>query len=291
MASSPAQPVNPQQFQRESGFWGLPRFREIEVCYFSWIGQPFLAGWPWKLPLLAALLGTAILRYTPLDVWISSLFYDPVTRTWPYFYSTVCTIFYRGGVYPAVALCSWGCVLVMLGIARRDRRSWLRAGLFLLAVLLIGPGMIVNGGLKQYWGRPRPHQLELFGGSYGFVPVGSPGTMSRHNSSFPSGHAAVAFYLMAPAFLARGTRPRLARALLFLGIAFGAAMSATRIVQGGHFASDVLWSAAIVYLTCVVCARIILSPRMGKVEPEAPSSTGELYNPTVAPSQTRALAA
>ena len=86
--------------------------------------------------------------------------------------------------------------------------------------------------------------------------------MATHNSSFPSGHAAVAFYLIAPAFLVHGRRPRLANSLLTLGFLFGACMSITRVVQGGHFASDVMWSAGIVYLTCVATARWVLMPRI-----------------------------
>ncbi|OYW24720.1 MAG: hypothetical protein B7Z55_01380, partial [Planctomycetales bacterium 12-60-4] len=82
----------------------------------------------------------------------------------------------------------------------------------------------------------------------------------NHNSSFPSGHAAVAFYLMAPAFIVHGRRPRLAKGLLLFGLLFGACMSATRVVQGGHFASDVIWSAGIVYFTCVGFAQLLLRP-------------------------------
>lgn len=101
----------------------------------------------------------------------------------------------------------------------------------------------------------------MFDGPHEFVPVLTRSRKQPHNASFPSGHAAVAFFLITPAFLVDRRRPGLARGLFLTGLAFGAAMSAVRVIQGGHFASDVVWSAAIVYFTCVACARVILNPR------------------------------
>lgn len=232
----------------------------------SWIESPFNARWPIVIPIGLLLTASLIFRYTNLDLSVSSLFYDQQTETWPYFYSIWCTCFYRGGTYPAVLLVTLGGILTLIGAIIRRRRDWLKAGIFLLAVFGIGPGLIVNAGFKPNWGRPRPHQLEQFGGTHEFAAIGSPGELDNHNSSFPSGHAAVAFYLIAPAFLVRGRSPRLANLMLALGLAFGTGMSATRVMQGGHFASDVMWSAGIVYLTCVGLARLILFPRIAPSE-------------------------
>ena len=35
-------------------------------------------------------------------------------------------------------------------------------------------------------------------------------------------------------------------------------MGIARIVQGGHFVTDVIWSAGFVYLTCIVLASTML---------------------------------
>jgi membrane-associated PAP2 superfamily phosphatase len=57
------------------------------------------------------------------------------------------------------------------------------------------------------------------------------------------------FYLMAPAFLLYPRRRGLAGAFLGLGLLGGGLMGMARIVQGGHFLSDIVWSGGIVYLT------------------------------------------
>jgi membrane-associated PAP2 superfamily phosphatase len=205
---------------------------------------------------------TVLFRATALDRTISSWFFDAQTQSWPWFYSSVCTLFYRGGTYPPFGLALGGVIMGLWGLMAPRRRSpYLRAGTFLWVAFLLGPGIIVNASLKNHWGRPRPHQIEQFGGPHRFVPVLTRSRQQPNNASFPSGHAAVAFFLIAPAFVVDRRRPQLARTLLVTGLIFGTAMSAVRVIQGGHFASDVVWSAAIVYFTCVACARVLLNPR------------------------------
>ena len=45
-----------------------------------------------------------------------------------------------------------------------------RAVIFLAATMAIGPGLIVNLGFKDHWGRPRPYQTENFNGADPFKP-------------------------------------------------------------------------------------------------------------------------
>src|SRR5271167_4196762 len=45
-----------------------------------------------------------------------------------------------------------------------------RAMIFLIATIAIGPGLIVNLGLKGHWHRPRPVHTQEFGGSDSFRP-------------------------------------------------------------------------------------------------------------------------
>jgi membrane-associated PAP2 superfamily phosphatase len=127
-------------------------------------------------------------------------------------------------------------------------RPWRAPGLFFGAMLLLGPGLLVNVTFKDNWGRPRPTQVDCFGGKHAFRPVWEPGEHG-HCRSFPCGHASMGFFLMGPAFLLYRRRPRLAGAFLLLGLSAGLLLGATRIVQGRHFASDVLWSAGFVYFT------------------------------------------
>lgn len=120
---------------------------------------------------------------------------------------------------------------------------------FLLLSLIIGPGLITNTLLKQHWGRPRPVQITPFGGTEHYVPPLIPS--HQHGHSFPSGHAASAFYLMSLGWAFRRRR----RLWWTLGTLAGIGVGYVRIVQGGHFLSDVIFSFVVVWLTNVLLAR------------------------------------
>ncbi len=47
-------------------------------------------------------------------------------------------------------------------------------------------------------------------------------------------------------------------AFFLTGTALGLGMGLTRVIQGGHFVSDILWAGALVYLTGAALAWIIL---------------------------------
>jgi lipid A 4'-phosphatase len=218
----------------------------------------FQTRWPVAIPVIALIAMTLAFRWTSLDLTISSWFYNPQSGLWDWFFLPPCTAFYRLGIYPPFALAILGGVLLVFGWLIDGTGSLPRAGLFLVLVMLLGPGLIVNLGFKTYWGRARPHEVKEFNGRHEFSPVGSPGVMLQGNSSFPSGHAALAFYLMAPGFLAGRRRPRLAAACFATGALYGLGMSAVRVAQGGHFTSDVLWSGGIVYLLGALLAPLVL---------------------------------
>ena len=129
-------------------------------------------------------------------------------------------------------------------------RKWLRfqrPAVFILLLLALAPGLIVNVVLKDHLGRPRPRELVEFGGQHHFVQFWQPGVDAK-NSSFPSGHAAIAFFSMAPWFVYRRRKPAWAKGFLVFGLGFGSLIGLTRILQGAHFISDVLWGGGIVYI-------------------------------------------
>lgn len=223
----------------------------------------------WR-PLLVLLLLSLVVRWTGLDLAISGWFFDSEAGGWPWGQSWLARRLYSLGAFPAFLLAGGGALAWLMGWKLQGSVAPPNSAKFLVVVFLIGPGLVVNVGFKQTWGRPRPSQVRQFGGERDFLPVGTPGSGMHRNSSFPSGHAAAAFYLMAPAFVVRSRRPQLAAGLAAAGGLFGVLMGVARIAQGGHWASDVLWSAAVVYFTSVLLARWLLSP-LGKVTP-APAS-------------------
>jgi len=130
-----------------------------------------------------------------------------------------------------------------------------RASLFVLASFLIGPGLIVNGILKKYWGRARPRDIVEFGGDAVFTRAWQIADQCAGNCSFVSGEAASAFWLVSLAFIVpaawRG-------ATIAATLAFAAIVSATRIAMGGHFLSDVLIAWIITLLVMLALNRAML---------------------------------
>jgi lipid A 4'-phosphatase len=210
----------------------------------------------------AALLATATVVFwcTDLDLAMVRPFFAgnpskeepfqrfPLTNAQPW------KTLYDWGVYPAWILGCGGLLVWIAGHIRALKiERWQGPGLYLALLLMIGPGILVNWVFKPCWSRPRPHAVTAFGGPRNFVPVLHLGD-GEEDSSFPSGHAATGFYLMAPAMVCCRRRPRLAAAFLLLGLTYGTLIGAARIVAGAHFPSDVLWSAGIVYFTALALA-------------------------------------
>ena len=169
-------------------------------------------------------------------------------------------LLYDWGAWPALLLGCGGIVAWVVSFFWPKIRSWRDPGLFFALVLLVGPLLLVNCVFKPFWSRPRPHATKDFK-AFGdpddpprdFVPVLCRG-VGGEDSSFPSGHAAMGFCLMAPAFVFYRRRPRLAAGFLLLGLAGGLMIGAARVVAGCHFPSDVLWAGGIVYFTALLLA-------------------------------------
>ncbi|BCD62009.1 lipid A 4'-phosphatase [Nitratiruptor sp. YY08-26] len=116
--------------------------------------------------------------------------------------------------------------------------------IYLLLSLLLGPGLLVNVVFKNHFGRARPSQIHYFGGSKKFTPAGVIADECKKNCSFTSGHAAAAFYFLALVPLFRSKKRYL---VALLALLWGSIVGFVRIIQGGHFLSDIVCSAVVVF--------------------------------------------
>ncbi|MBI3702630.1 MAG: phosphatase PAP2 family protein [Rhizobiales bacterium] len=143
-------------------------------------------------------------------------------------------------VAPAV-----GALLLKLILPRRKLLVSGRAILFLILTLALGPGVLVNGVLKEHWGRSRPIDVTQFGGTEHFVAWWDPRGDCPANCGFVSGDVAGAAWTIAPAALA----PPAWRALAYGGaLALGLGMAALRVMAGGHFLTDVVFAGIFTFL-------------------------------------------
>ncbi len=144
------------------------------------------------------------------------------------------------------------CALTAIGliVTRDGRRAWLKLTqkkwLYLALCLLVGPLVVTNLGLKDHWGRARPRDVIEFGGDKAFSPPLTPSLQCAYNCSFVSGEASsvyIVFFAAALLFSANGLF------LMMLGIALGSFAGLVRMVEGGHFLSDVVFAGVLMALT------------------------------------------
>ena len=123
--------------------------------------------------------------------------------------------------------------------------------------IILGPLLLVNMGLKAFWGRPRPFQSEPFGGDLAFVPAGDWSGACASNCSFVSGEAATAFWLFAFVPL---LRPRWRWPAGLAVTLFAAAVSFGRIAFGRHFLSDTLMAGALTLTVIALTGYLLQRP-------------------------------
>jgi lipid A 4'-phosphatase len=217
--------------KREARAYGAPR-KSREHLYLKVVVYT-LAG-------LAALATVISLIGPNPDLAIAGLSFDTATGRF------IEGLPYIGGLRDhglvAVSTCIACVVLALVRFIPGWRLPSLapRSATFLTLGLLLGPGLLVNGILKPYWGRPRPLSVTEFGGSQAFVNWWDPTGTCPQNCSFVSGEAATAAWMFGPAMLV----PAPWRGIAILAAAvFTAFMSMLRISVGAHFFTDVVFGA------------------------------------------------
>lgn len=212
-------------------------------------GGPIASYRRYWLPELAVLLllaaaTTVLFAVTRLDIEAARWFYHPgQADPWPVASQPLWHLFYRSAPWVTGSLAVAGAASLVAGIVRgKSRRSRL-IGTFLLLCVALGPGLIVNGILKDHWGRPRPRQIVEFAGRMEYVPPLLPAR--THGKSFPCGHCSVGYLYAAGWWAWRRSHPKRAAVSLAAGMVVGTLLGFGRMAAGGHFLSDVAWSGLI----------------------------------------------
>jgi membrane-associated PAP2 superfamily phosphatase len=194
---------------------------------------------------VAVAVGLVFGLYPQLDLKVARIFFNDATNSYAV----------RGPLVPVRETAMWLIAALVapaaLALALKliaPRRKLLipgRAVVFLLVTLALGPGLVVNGILKDYWGRPRPVDVIPLGGTKPFVAWWDPRGTCPNNCSFVSGDVSGGFWTLAPAALA----PPAWRAAAYTGaIVFASGIAVLRMIFGGHFFTDTVFAAVITFL-------------------------------------------
>ena len=206
---------------------------------------------------MAFLLSSVILVLFPeIDIGISNLFYKKGLGF------VAGGTFYENILYHSITYVTAGALLIPILLYIYNfftKKNILKVNakviLYLGLVLSIGPGLIVNELLKNHWGRPRPAETTLFGGTKEFTP---PFIITDQDGySFSSGHVAAAFFLLTLALLVRKNKAF----WVFLASSYGIAISYVRIAAGGHFFSDAVVSFFITYIISIMFYNIFFTDK------------------------------
>ncbi|MFM1561465.1 MAG: phosphatase PAP2 family protein [Roseibacillus sp.] len=201
------------------------------------------------LPALLLAAGSVPFLVSDLDLQLAHKYFNEKVSLWIYAERQPWAWLYSYGPIPAIVTAVLAFSLLTLSIGRPKLARYRKVAAFLALALLLGPGLVANSIFKENWGRPRPRQVESLGGREKFEPLLTI-DKSSDGKSFVCGHATMGFYFFAGGLALLAARRRKTGILVLVGAAgYGTFIGVARIVQGGHFASDVLWSAGVIWFT------------------------------------------
>ena len=190
------------------------------------------------------------------DIFFSSLFYKDNNQFLLQSYYLI-TVLFRDVLLPIILVYT----LVLPIISKLIPINKLYFGynfstkeiLFVWTTLFINLILIINLFFKNFWGRARPGDVLEFGGKDDFSSWYQISDACTSNCSFVSGDAAVGFSLIALYLVSNNLK------YVYLSIIFGFILGLIRIAEGGHFLSDVIFSAIIVFLFSFIIKKFFLN--------------------------------
>jgi len=211
--------------------------------------------------------------YSSIDLKFATLFYDFSTHQWMarnhpfsvriYQYFPFIFLFF---IFLCLVALLYGYILAP---NLQKKRIWAALGAMLTSSLLVEL-------LKNSIDRTRPYDLKQFGALYDYLPIGffTYSLDGIHFSSFPSGHAAsgfglgifLYFFFPDPSQWGQIQQDQRKNSNQLLGVwgfyglslLMGVSLSLARLMQGGHFLSDLLVSFALCSLVNACFGQIVM---------------------------------
>jgi len=203
-----------------------------------WLAAAALAGFGLLIVLLA--------QYTDLDLALADLYFDPITRRFPWDHTWFGRDFMHGYlknviVWSGFLLISVAVIDFAVALPRLSplRRLQLR---FLALASTLEPLLVRT--LKENSALHCPVAIDRYGGSHSLLRLLDPipdAWSAGH--CFPAGHASAGMWLSALAIWWLPQQPRRAAAVFVGGLSVGLAMGWVQQMRGMHFLSHTLATA------------------------------------------------
>jgi lipid A 4'-phosphatase len=194
------------------------------------------------LMILGVLTGVIFAADPSLDLKVASFFREMAAHPEARRFDRVIDVIRQAGPFLIAATVAPAIVTLVMKTFSPQRPAPMPAcaALYVILTLSLGPGLLVNGILKETWARPRPGMVTEFGGEYNFMPWWDPRGSCDSNCSFVSGETSSAVWMTAPAMV---VPPPWRYAALGTAALYGVVFAFIRLLAGGHFMSDVLFAA------------------------------------------------
>jgi membrane-associated PAP2 superfamily phosphatase len=209
-----------------------------------------------KILMLTAIFLLTVFELTNIDLWLNDFFYNPELKEFSLRSHPFMTQVMHHGMKSA---------MYVLGVASIIFAIWeLKVGETLLTARHVWAGSLgvilipaIVALLKHLTNKHCPWSLDVYGGT---VPYA--GLFETHLSQFgigqcfPAGHAAGGFMWSAWAIALWFIYPKFAKIIFYVAITLGLIMGISRMIQGAHFFSHVLWTAWFSWAISLVLALI-----------------------------------
>lgn len=215
----------------------------------------------WRCVAWVTLITLALLfalEWTPLDLALARLSYEPAVATFPLREHPVTTRIAHDGVKLAsglvfawIALSAWRPVGPLRRLARPRRVYLLAAAIVCLVVVAL---------LKRASALHCPWGLAEFGGTHPYLRLLDPVPPGwTRGACFPAGHALSAFAYIGGYFAWRGVDRRAAVVWLAAVLLAGAFAGVAQQLRGAHFLSHTLWTAWLCWALSATLAWLVRS--------------------------------
>ena len=216
---------------------------------------------------VARILGCILVSFAVFAIWpeidlrVSLAFHDPTTGF--AIEGNPMTEALRLAIWNvAILLCTAAAFGTVIGLAGKTLVLPTRAWGLILALYILGPGLMVEMLTKPLWGRASPAEVADFGGSLPFSPPNELVEVCTRNCSFVSGEVSgatvTAVALMLLHFhLKHRLGKRVSTILLVVAWGLPLVVALQRVAAGRHFLSDTVFAVLFTLLLALALSVLL----------------------------------